>query len=248
MGPLASFPEAGDPERAFAFEHICGARSRGGNLIRGHGSGAFCSAGRDLVETNFLPPAADSFVSRVGVMRMSNEMKIDVALANLEAGKFSFKMVDAIKDHVSKLESELEVLRGLQDSAIHDLKKLEYANWRLEGDLTKLNAKVYALLRANMLTERACLESSRLAAKAREAVGEMVRLAGTSWEWAKTELNAENRAILLLEAKKATEKARREATPYAIKAGEYLDVVKKWVAATQEKATAYISALNKNAA
>jgi hypothetical protein len=179
---------------------------------------------------------------------MSNEMKIDVALANLEAGKFSFKMVDAIKEHVGKLESELEVLRGLQDSAIRDIKELEYANWRLEGELTKLNAKVYALLKANVLTEKAVQESSRLAAKAREAAGAMVRLAGASWDWAKSELNAENRAILLLEAKKAAEKARREATPYAIKAGEYLELVKKWVAATQEKATAYISSLNKNAA
>ena len=41
---------------------------------------------------------------------MSEKMKIDVALANLEAGKFSFRMVDAIKDHISRVENELAVV------------------------------------------------------------------------------------------------------------------------------------------
>ena len=53
---------------------------------------------------------------------MPNEMKIDAALADLEAGKFSFRMVDAIKNHVQRLESELEVTRSLHASAVRELK------------------------------------------------------------------------------------------------------------------------------
>lgn len=95
---------------------------------------------------------------------MSNEMQIDVALANLEAGRFSFRTVDAIKTHVDSLERELEALRGLHGEAVRDLKRQEYAIWRLEGELTKSNARVYALLKANMLTEQACRQTGALAA------------------------------------------------------------------------------------
>ena len=86
---------------------------------------------------------------------MSDKMKIDAALANLETGKFSFRMIDAIKEHISSLESELEAAHGMHDNAIGDLKLQKIANWRLEGELTKLNAQIYALLRANLLTENA---------------------------------------------------------------------------------------------
>src|SRR5512137_246977 len=86
---------------------------------------------------------------------MPTEMKIDAALADLEAGKFSFRMVDAIKNHVQKLECELDVTRSLHASAVRDLKLQEYATWRLEREVTSLNARIEALLRANILTEEA---------------------------------------------------------------------------------------------
>ncbi|MEK4031775.1 hypothetical protein WOC76_20575 [Methylocystis sp. IM3] len=83
---------------------------------------------------------------------MPSEMKIDAALADLEAGKFSFRMVDAIANHVKKLESELEVTRRLHASAVRELRLQEYANWKLERELTSLNARIQALFRANILT------------------------------------------------------------------------------------------------
>jgi hypothetical protein len=86
---------------------------------------------------------------------MPDQMKIDDALANLKAGKFSFRMVDAINDRIDGLESELEVLRAQHDSVVSELKLQKIANWRLEGELTKLNAQIFALLRANLLTEKA---------------------------------------------------------------------------------------------
>jgi hypothetical protein len=43
---------------------------------------------------------------------MSGKMKIDRAVTNLAAGNFSFQMVDAIKDHIGKLENELGVANG----------------------------------------------------------------------------------------------------------------------------------------
>lgn len=55
---------------------------------------------------------------------MPGEMKIDAALADLEAGKFSFRMVDAIKNHFNKLECELEVTRSPHASAVDVLSTL----------------------------------------------------------------------------------------------------------------------------
>ena len=85
---------------------------------------------------------------------MSEQMKIDVALANLEAGNFSFRMIDAIKDHIRGLENELELVRGLHGSAIRDLKRIEFTNWRLKR-AEEAQRQVYLLLKANLLTEKA---------------------------------------------------------------------------------------------
>lgn len=87
---------------------------------------------------------------------MSNETQIDVALANLEAGRFSFRTNHAIKSHIERLERELETLQGLHADAVRDLKTRDYDVWRLEAELTKSNARVYALLKANRLTEQTC--------------------------------------------------------------------------------------------
>ncbi len=94
---------------------------------------------------------------------MPSEMKIDMALAKLEGGKFSFQMVDAIKNHVSKLERELEVTRRLHVSAVRELRVREYANWRLENELQKLNTRINAILRVNILTEKAYKKMTPLA-------------------------------------------------------------------------------------
>ena len=101
---------------------------------------------------------------------MSEKMKIDVALTNLEASKFSFRMVDAIKDHIGGLENELEVARDRHDSVIRDLKLQQIANWRLEAELTKLNAQIYALLKQIMPTKSALRELTPYANKTGECL------------------------------------------------------------------------------
>lgn len=95
---------------------------------------------------------------------MSTEMNIDEALAQLEAGKFSFRMVDALRGHIGRLESELDVVRALHASAIRDVRLQEYANWRLEREVARANAKIHALVRANILTEKAQREIAPRAA------------------------------------------------------------------------------------
>jgi len=160
---------------------------------------------------------------------MADEMKIEEALAQLEAGKFSFRMVDAIKIHIEKLENELAVVRSLHASAIDDLRSRDIANWRLEGEVKKLNAKIHALLRANMLTEKAFRAITAAAAKAEEFLL-VLRREGAP------------------KAKAICQTAIREAGPVAVKVVKYLPVLKKNIGASVEKATAYISSLHKNVA
>ena len=94
------------------------------------------------------------------------------ALADLAAGKFSFEMVDAIKDHVSALEIELarvtmeaERVGALHERAANELRQQEYTIQRLELELRKLNARVYSLLKANAVTEIAVRATTRGAEK-----------------------------------------------------------------------------------
>ncbi|RTL86934.1 MAG: hypothetical protein EKK29_08270 [Hyphomicrobiales bacterium] len=98
---------------------------------------------------------------------MSNEMQVEAALANLEAGRFSFRTVDAIKSHIEKMERELAVVQELHGDAIRELKRQEYAVWRLESELTRSNARVYALIRANVLSEATCSQARALASEAK---------------------------------------------------------------------------------
>lgn len=107
---------------------------------------------------------------------MSNEMQIDLALANLEAGRFSFRTVEAVKSHIEKLERELAVIQDLHGGAIQDLKRREYAVWRLEAELTRSNARVHDLVRANMLTEAACRHGAALAHGARVSAERFLEL------------------------------------------------------------------------
>lgn len=188
---------------------------------------------------------------------MSNEMKIHAALAKLEAGKFSFQMVDAIKSHVSKLENELEVARSLHASAIRELKCQEYHNWRLEGELSKLNSKIYALLKANMLTEKAYREMTPLVIKSGEFFEVAKKFAGLALERATAYLkagklqsqliDANTKIYELLKANMPTEKDLREMKRHAIKVGEYFKALRKVIASSVERATSYLSTIHKSA-
>jgi hypothetical protein len=179
-------------------------------------------------------------------------MKIDAALANLEAGKFSFRMVDAIKDHISSLENELEVARGLHESAIRDLKLQEIAKWRQEGELRKLNARIYTLLKANMLTEKLYGGITSVVMKMGEYFEVSRKFAGAILEQAIGDLKAGKSKSRLLVANAKIyallKEALREMTPYAHKIREHLEVFKKYVGTSMEKATAYLSNLHKTAA
>ncbi len=84
------------------------------------------------------------------------------ALADLAAGKFSFEMVDAIKDHFGALETELERVGtetervgALYERAVNAARQQEYKISRLEDDLRTANARIYVLLKANALTQTA---------------------------------------------------------------------------------------------
>jgi len=189
---------------------------------------------------------------------MSNKMKIDVALANLEAGKFSFKMIDAIKDHISSLENELEVVRGLHDSAIRDLKQQEFANWKQEGELRRLNARIYALLKANMLTEKVYGGITPVVMKMGEYFEASMKFAGATLERAMADLKAGSlksqaadsnaKIYALLKETMPAKSALREMTPCANRMGEYLEVFRKHADAYLDKASAYLSTLHKTAA
>ncbi len=188
---------------------------------------------------------------------MSDKMKIDVAVANLEAGKFSFRMVDAIKGHISSLEGELEVVRGLHASALADFKRQELTAWRQEGELRKLNGTIYALLKANILTETAYegltsaltkiaayVEASRKSAKP-SLERAMADLKSGKWQSRAADATAKVSVLLteILPTKSALEKS-----PYASKAVAYLELLKRYAWAYLEKASAYLSTLHKTAA
>jgi len=151
----------------------------------------------------------------------------------------------------------LEVARSLHASAIRELKLQEYANWRLEGELRKLNARIYTLLKANVLMERADREMTRFVVKSGEFFGVSKKFAGVALERATAYLktgklqsqliDANAKIYELLKANMPTEKDLREMKPYAVKLGEYFEVLKKHIASSVEKAMAYLSTLYKSA-
>jgi hypothetical protein len=190
-----------------------------------------------------------------GEAHMPSEMKIDAALADLEAGKFSFRMVEAIENHVEKLESELEVTRSLHASAVREMKLLEYANWRLEREVTSLNAKIQALLTVNRLTEEAYRMMRPIAIEVGKYFSASLKCAATVLQRTKANLQSGEFQVQLVhfsskfyEALKTiapTEKIFQVILPYAIKMGEYLRVLEKHAATVLARATAYLSNLNK---
>ncbi|CCJ07154.1 hypothetical protein [Methylocystis sp. SC2] len=204
------------------------------------------------------------------------------ALADLEAGKFSFPMVDAIRDHVNHLDAELERARtelqrvnSLHEGTMNQLRQQEYTILRLEGELRKLNARLYALLKANVLTEMALRETTRGAVKfiellpvARKHAEESSKAAlaylSTIDLQAKVEAvkahpltektlawlaNLDLRAEWTkLKTHPLTTKAVGELRPALLKAKDYLPIVQKRINALVEKASAYIAELQKKAA
>ena len=175
---------------------------------------------------------------------MSEQMKIDVALANLEAGNFSFLMIDAIKDHIRGLENELELVRGLHGSAMRDLKRIEFTNWRLEEELKKLNAKIYLLLKANLLTEKAYAGLTVVALKTgayfavskkfAEPALQQVMADVESGKLQSQGVDAAAKIYALLKEIMPTQSTVEEMKPYAQKSGEYFAVAWKFAAATFE--------------
>jgi hypothetical protein len=186
---------------------------------------------------------------------MPTEMKIHAALADLEAGKFSFRMVDAIKNHVQKLECELDVTRSLHASAVRDLKLQEYANWRLETELKSLNARIHALVRANILTEEAYRVMRPIAIEVGKYFTASLEFAGTGLEVAKANLKSGKFQSQLVESYSKlhealtsitpTEKTFQQIQPYAIKMGNAFQALEKHAATAIARATAYLSNLNK---
>lgn len=206
---------------------------------------------------------------------MATKTEGERALADLAAGKFSFPMVDAIRDHMQTLETELSCARtelervnGLHESALNQLRQKDYAIGRLEGELRHLNARVYALLKANALTEAALRETKRGAAKfveylpvARKHAEDGAKMAWTylsnldvqgKFEALKAHPITEKTRVWLanldpqaewmkLKTHPLTKKALDALQTALVQAREQYPVVQKRIAATVEKATAYIS-------
>jgi hypothetical protein len=206
---------------------------------------------------------------------MTVKTDIELALADLEAGKFSFRMVETIKNHVATLERDFATATSVQESAAKMLRQQEYTIARLEGELRKVNARVHALVKANALTETAMRESKRCALLLRDfltvASRYAVALIKKAFAWlssidykaefekAKSYPLAQNAQTSLAnldlqaEWKKftshpVTEKALRELQAALGKAQEYLPVAQKQAAALIEKAAAFIADLTKKAA
>lgn len=206
---------------------------------------------------------------------MATKMDIESAFAELEAGKFSFRMIDALKQHVSKLETELESANALHDSAVKELRQREYTIDRLEAELRKVNAKIHALLRANALTDIAVRETRNGAVMLRDYLPvardqaialskKTVALLATvdlkaEFEKAKAHPLTQKALAWLanldlqaewnkLQSHPLTEKARRELQPLLVRLKDYLPVAQKQIAALVDKASAYIASLNKKTA
>ncbi|MGJ0533621.1 hypothetical protein [Methylocystis sp.] len=213
---------------------------------------------------------------------MATKTEGERALADLEAGKFSFPMVDAIRDHVNQLDAELQRARtelqsvnSLHEGVVNQLRQQEFTILRLEGELRKLNARLYALLKANVLTEIALRETKRGAVKFIELLpvarkhaeeGSKAALAYLSTidfkakvEAAKAHPLTEKTLAWLanldlraewtkLKTHRLTTKAISELQSALLMAKDNLPVVQKRIAALVEKATAYIAELQKKAA
>jgi arsenate reductase-like glutaredoxin family protein len=177
---------------------------------------------------------------------MATETEGERALADLEAGKFSFEMVDAIKDHVSKLETELLRVSALHESAVNELRQQEYTISRLEAELRKLNARLYTLLKANVLTEIALREGKRGAVKFVEYLPVAQKHAEESSKKALAYLSTVDlkSEFEKLKAHPMTETALRVIERLAMKFVEFLPVARKHAEEGLKKALAHLSTVD----
>ncbi|TLG78515.1 hypothetical protein [Methylocystis sp. B8] len=177
---------------------------------------------------------------------MATKTEGERALADLEAGKFSFEMVDAIRAHVSNLETEIQRVSGMHERAVNQFRQQEYTISRLEAELRKLNANIYALLKANALTEIAVREAKRGAVK----FVEFLPVAGKYAEEGLTETLAYLRTVDFkakfekLQAHPMTEKTLREIERLAAKFVEYLPVARRHAEEGLKKAQSYLSTVD----
>lgn len=186
---------------------------------------------------------------------MSNKMKIDVAMDNLTAGKFSFQMIEAIQEHVARLEREIEVSRACHAEAIWELKRQEFVSWRLEAETRKLNAKIHALLRANAIADVLCRESARLWAKSAAFAGRSADVALRGVEQAAADIKSGKTQADLTRAA-ATLRAfiaehaptEQEILRMTARVEPCLEAMKKRVGSSLEKTAAYVSHLKKTTA
>jgi hypothetical protein len=188
---------------------------------------------------------------------MSDNIQIEAALARLEAGKFSFQMVEAIKGHLARIEHELETTRGLHAAALQDLQYSQIAAWRLEAEVRKLNAKVHALLRANVLTEKADRAAAVAFAKMTEYFEISKNYAIATTRAAAADLkNGQLPAQLVqakaqaeaLQARLFNEKTAAALEPYVKQAAEGLEIARKNALVLAERLAAYLATLHKTAA
>ncbi len=91
---------------------------------------------------------------------MSKKMKIEDALIHLEAGKFSFRVVDCVKNHIETQGNELEVIRHLHQQAVRDVLLRDYEIFILEKKLKSVNAKLHLSIRTHVILEKS-LEASK---------------------------------------------------------------------------------------
>ena len=175
------------------------------------------------------------------------------ALADLEAGKFSFEMVDAIRAHVTYLETELqragtemERVSALHDGAANELRQQEYKVLRLEAELRALNARVYALLKANALTQTALGVAKRGAVSVVEylPVARNYAEAGLKQTLAYLATVDFKGKFEELKAHPMTETALREIERLAVKFVEYLPVARMHAEKGSKQALAYLSTVD----
>lgn len=184
---------------------------------------------------------------------MSDKMKFDVAMAQLEAGKFSFQMVELIKEHLAGLEKEMESLRASHADAITEIKRQEYANFRLEAETRKLNGKIYALLKANAFSEIFCRETAVLSVK----LGEYLKLSAAlmrkaleriveDFKAGKPQAEFEKARAVFLAFVKEHAPTEQQINEFMSQIAPHLEAAKKRVGPSLEKVAAYVSNLKRN--
>ncbi|HEY8212571.1 MAG TPA: hypothetical protein VIG36_00340 [Methylocystis sp.] len=171
---------------------------------------------------------------------MATKTEGERALADLAAGKFSFEMIDAIKDHVSALDSELlrvstelQRVSALHERAVNETRQQEYTISRLEADLRKLNARVYALLKANALTEITLRQANAFMAialrEAKRGVATFVEYLPVARDYADAGLNSALAYLSTVDVKGKFEKAKAHpATQKALAWLADLDLRAEW--------------------